>query len=127
MELIPRPDAAGDFVPVRFSSRDLPERERLPRWREEFGRGIVRADIEPISRHLPFHAEATLQALPGVRTVRCAGSAVRFERSRAMAADGTGAIGLVVNLGPKALSASAVGRSGSTLVTPSRYSMRRRR
>jgi AraC-like DNA-binding protein len=69
----------------------------------EFGRGIVRADIEPISRHLPFHAEATLQALPGVRTVRCAGSAVRFERSRAMAADGTGAIGLVVNLGPKAI------------------------
>jgi AraC-like DNA-binding protein len=102
MEPMPRPDAASDFVPVRFSTRDLPERERLPRWREEFGRGIVRADIEPVSRHLPFHAEATLQALPGVRTVCCAGSAVRFERSRAMV-DGAGAIGLVVNLGPEAI------------------------
>jgi AraC-like DNA-binding protein len=97
----PRP-AAHDFAPVQFSTRDLPERERLPRWREELGRHFVRMDIEPLAAHLPFHAEAVLQALPGVRTVSCASSAARLTRTRAMAAESDGSIGLVVNLGPKA-------------------------
>jgi hypothetical protein len=43
------PATAADFAPVRFSTDDLPEREQLPRWREEFGRGLVRVDIEPLS------------------------------------------------------------------------------
>ncbi|AMN41547.1 helix-turn-helix transcriptional regulator [Rhodoplanes sp. Z2-YC6860] len=90
------------FAPVRFSTRDLPERERLPRWREEFGRGLVSVDIEPVSSSEPFHAEAILQALPGVRTAVCTGSAARFDRTRAMAASGDDSVGLVVNLGPKA-------------------------
>jgi hypothetical protein len=95
------PDAAADFAPVRFSTRHLPERERLPRWREEFGRGLVRVDIAPLSDD-PFHAEATLQALPGVRTALCTGSAAQFTRTRAMAAEGDDSIGLVVNLNAKA-------------------------
>lgn len=81
---------------------DLPERERLPRWREELARGIVRVDMEPLGSHLPFHAEATVLALPGVRTVTCTGSAARSTRTRAMAAESDDSIGLVVNLGPKA-------------------------
>ena len=55
--------AACDFNPVRFSTWDLPERERLSRWREEFGRGIVSVDVEPVAADRPFYAEATLQAL----------------------------------------------------------------
>jgi AraC-like DNA-binding protein len=93
---------ATDFAPIRFSTKDLPERERLPHWREELGRHFVRMDIEPLPSQLPFHAEAVLQALPGVRTVSCAGSAARLTRTRAMAAESDGSIGLVVNLGPKA-------------------------
>jgi AraC-like DNA-binding protein len=67
-------------------------------WREEFGRGILRVDIEPLS-DLPFHAEATLRALPGLRAVAYVGSAVRFQRTPAMAAEGDDSVGLVVNLG----------------------------
>ena len=94
---------AADFAPVRFSTWDWPERERLPRWREEFGRGIVSVDVEPISSSdEPFHAQATLQALPGVRTALCAGSAARLHRTRALAAVGDDSVGLIVNLGPQA-------------------------
>jgi hypothetical protein len=59
-------------------------------------------DIEPLPSHLPFHAEAVMQALPGVRTVSCAGSAARLAHTPAMAAESDGSIGLVVNLGTKA-------------------------
>jgi hypothetical protein len=94
--------AAADFAPVRFSTGNLPERERLTGWREEFGRGMLRLEIEPLSSDLPFHAEATFRALPGVRMVRCAGSAVHWTRTRTMVADGDDSIGLVVNLAPEA-------------------------
>jgi AraC-like DNA-binding protein len=93
---------AGDFAPVRFSTRELPERERLSTWRETFGRGIIRVDIDSLSDS-QFRAEATLRALPGVRTVLCSGSAARFRRTRAMAAEGGGSIGLVINLGRAAV------------------------
>jgi AraC-like DNA-binding protein len=98
----------SDFVPLRFSTRDLPERERLLTWREEFGRGMVRVEIEPLTDS-PFHAEATLRALPGVRTVRCTSSAVCFQRSRALAADGDDSITLFVSLGRRT-AASQCGR-----------------
>jgi AraC-like DNA-binding protein len=94
---------AVDFAPVRFSTDDLPERDRLPQWREEFGRGLVRVDIEPASPDLPFRAQAVLQALPGVRTATCRGSDAHFTRTRAMAAEGDDSVGLVVNFGRKAL------------------------
>src|SRR4029077_6773655 len=57
------PADAADFRSLRFSTRGLPERMRVPMWREEFGRRIVHVDIEPLS-NVPFQAEATLQALP---------------------------------------------------------------
>jgi hypothetical protein len=56
------PAAALDFAPVRFSTGDVPERERLPRWREEFGRRFLRMDIEPLDSHLPFHAAMARKA-----------------------------------------------------------------
>ena len=94
--------AACDFTPVRFSTWDLPERERLSRWREEFGRGIVSVEVEPVASDRPFYAEATLQALPGVRTALCAGSLARLNRTRALVADGDDSVGLVVSLSAKA-------------------------
>lgn len=78
-------------------------------WREVFGRGVVRVEIEPLSNDLPFCAEATLRALPGLRTIACNGSDVCFERTRAMTAEGDDSIGLVVNLGRMA-TASQGGR-----------------
>jgi AraC-like DNA-binding protein len=99
---------AADFATIRFSTDQLPERQRLPMWREEFGRGVVRVDIEPLSNR-PFHAEATLRALPGLRTIACNGSTARLQRTPAMAAEGDDSVGLVVNLGKRAI-ASQRGR-----------------
>jgi AraC-like DNA-binding protein len=100
--------ALAGFAPLRFSTRELPERERIPTWREEFGRNLLRVDIEPLS-DLPFHAEATLRVLPGLRTVAGTGSATRFERTAAMAAGGDGFITLIINAG-ESCTASQRGR-----------------
>jgi AraC-like DNA-binding protein len=99
--MMPPPDA--DFAPTRFSTEDVAERDRLSRWREEFGRALVRCDIAPVEPDMPFRAEATMRMLPGVRTALCDGTAARYDRTSALAAQGDDAIGLVVNLGPKAI------------------------
>ena len=89
---------ATDFSPFRFSTSGLPERERLPIWREQFCRALLRVDIEP-KEGLPFHAAVELRALPELRVVRGTWSAVRFCRNRALAADGDDSIGLIVGEG----------------------------
>jgi AraC-like DNA-binding protein len=101
-------EATPEFPPIRFSTRELPERERISSWREEFGRCVLRVDIEPML-NLPFNAKAKLRALPGLRTVECSGSAARFDRTPAMAAEGDDSVGLVINLGKRA-TASQCGR-----------------
>ncbi|MBR0825422.1 helix-turn-helix transcriptional regulator [Bradyrhizobium manausense] len=85
---------AAEFVSHRFSTRELPQRMRLPLWREDFGRGIVHADIEPLSS--PFQAAATLQAIRGLRRLALKGSSMRFKRVQASIADGDDSIGLIV-------------------------------
>lgn len=89
------PAGAADFTSLRFSTRGLPERMRVPMWREEFGRCIVHADIET-SSETPFLAEATLQVLQGLRTLALQGSAMRFNRSKANVVDGDDSVGLIV-------------------------------
>jgi AraC-like DNA-binding protein len=105
---------AADFAPVRFSTSDFPERERLARWLEEYGRGLARVDIEPVSSDTPFHAEATVQALGGVRTALCVNSAVRINRTRAQAADDDASIVLLLNLDAKA--STSVSQRGRDVV-----------
>jgi AraC-like DNA-binding protein len=68
---------------------------RLPLWRESFVRGIVHADIEPLSS-APFQADARLQAIQGLRTIALKGSAMRFKRLRASITDGDDSIGFIV-------------------------------
>jgi AraC-like DNA-binding protein len=65
-------------------------------WREEFGRGIVHADIEP-APDVPFQAEAMLHRLQGLRTLALKGSAMCFKRSQANIVDGEDSIGLIVS------------------------------
>ena len=89
------PADAADFRSLRFSTRGLAERMRVPMWREEFGRRIVRVDIEPLS-DVPFQAEATLQALQGLRTLAWQGSAMRFKRSQTNIIDGDDSIGVII-------------------------------
>jgi AraC-like DNA-binding protein len=90
------PEGAADFQSLQFSTRELLERMRIPMWREEFGRSIVHVDIEP-SSDVPFHAEATLHAFQGLRTVALKGSAMRFKRSQTNIVDGDDSIGLIVS------------------------------
>ncbi len=90
------PAGAADFISLRFSTRELPERMRIPMWREEFGRRIVHVDIEP-SLDVQFQAEATLQALQGLRVLAWKGSAMRFKRLKTNIVDGDDSIGLIVS------------------------------
>jgi AraC-like DNA-binding protein len=112
---------AADFAPLRFSTCELPKRERLPAWREQFGHSVVRVDIEPLSG-VPFRAEATLRALPGLRTIACTGSPVRNRRTPAQVADGDNCIGLFVNLGTRAATSQRdrdveLGRGDAVLIS----------
>jgi AraC-like DNA-binding protein len=51
---------------VRFSTRELPNRERVPFWRDVFGHNVIRTHIEPLSVS-QFNAQATLWSVPGLR------------------------------------------------------------
>jgi AraC-like DNA-binding protein len=87
---------------VQFSTDDFAERERVARWREEFGRGLGRVDIAPLASDRPFHHQATLQAFPGLRLVSCTGSTAIYNRTPTLAAEGDDSIGLIVALKAKA-------------------------
>ena len=92
-----RPATIGPEFPVRkFTTDTLPERQRLPVWREEFGRTLVRTEIEPLTDE-PLQAEATLGELLEFRWLNFDGSAMRFHRTRSMAASGDDYIGLIIN------------------------------
>jgi len=59
---------AGESSPqaLSFSTRNMPEKERLTYWREVFGRHVIRLDFTPKS-DAPFEAEGSLWAVPGLR------------------------------------------------------------
>jgi AraC-like DNA-binding protein len=85
-----------EFQPVRFTTGTLPERDRVPFWREFFGPSIFHTEIEPVP-DLPFRADVTLRRLPGVCLASDAMSPARFARTRALVADGNDDICLFVN------------------------------
>jgi AraC-like DNA-binding protein len=92
-----KPGQTVPEYPVRtFTTDALPERQRLSVWREEFGRAIVRTDIEPLTDE-PVQAEATLGELLEFRWLNFQGSPMRFHRTRSMAAIGDDYIGLIIN------------------------------
>lgn len=91
----------ASFAPLRFSTQFVSERERLSTWRDVFGRGVVRIDVEPLS-DVPFRAEARLRVLPGLRMIVCVTTPVRNRRTPAIAADGDDSFGFFINLGERA-------------------------
>jgi AraC-like DNA-binding protein len=88
--------AGGAYSIHRFTTDSLPQQDRLPRWREEFGRAIVHVEIEPVANE-PLQAEATLGQVLDLRWMKFRGSAMRFDRTRQMAASGGDHIGLIIN------------------------------
>jgi len=89
-------DGVEEFATRRFTTDALPEAQRLPIWREEFGRTLVNVDIAPASDEA-IHAEATMRMLPGLRSLSFRGSAMSFVRTPAMVAAGDDSIGLIIN------------------------------
>lgn len=71
---------SGKPPTLRFSTAELPERDRLTLYREIFGRGVVNMDITPLDEN--SWAEAELRALPGASIMWGSNSAFRYEKLR---------------------------------------------
>lgn len=80
---------------LRFSTSDLPQRDRLPFWREIFARKIVHVDIEPAA-DFSLQAAASLLEWPGLRTIWATSSPARMVRKVPMLADGDDSLGLII-------------------------------
>ncbi len=88
---------ATDFAPVRFSTEDLPERDRVAMFREQFGRTLFRLDIQPLP-DIAFRTEMTMHALPGVVISSNIGGGLREWRTRELIADARDDLLLIINL-----------------------------
>jgi AraC-like DNA-binding protein len=82
MELLP-----DGCLPLRFSSDDLPEHDRLQGWREAYSRTVMSVEMEPLADS-PFRCEAVLRRLPGLGFASFDITPNRAIRTRAMVADG---------------------------------------
>jgi AraC-binding-like domain len=69
-----------NFTTYRFSTADLPERDRLAMFREEFGRRTVRLDPAPLADG-PYHCEMNFRTLPGLAIGVSAFAGLRITRS----------------------------------------------
>ena len=56
---------ASDFSTFRFSTDDLPERDRMAIWHDVFGRQIVKVQFEALPETRFFHA-TTFRRMPGL-------------------------------------------------------------
>jgi AraC-like DNA-binding protein len=90
------PVLPADLSPVRLSTDDLPERDRLPVWREFYGRLLFRTEMEPAT-DVAFHADVTVRGAPGLEAVSSTMSPGRLLRTPALAADGNDDVGLCVS------------------------------
>jgi AraC-like DNA-binding protein len=76
-----------DIRILRFSTDELPERDRLPMMREVHGRLTARVDIEP-APGAPLHYRVIARALPGLTVSMLSESPLTIRRTRALLADG---------------------------------------
>src|SRR5215468_2076298 len=72
---------------VHISTDVFPDEKRLAMWREVYGRGIAKVDIEPIGDE-PFHADVTFNLLPNVAIASGSRSAAHYRVTRELAKDG---------------------------------------
>jgi AraC-like DNA-binding protein len=89
-------DTSG-FQPLDFSTDNLPAQDRVAIWREEFGRNVLRLDIEPLPG-LPFASSLKVYPLPDLTLVSAAMGGMREQRTQELMADGNDTIGLAMNL-----------------------------
>ena len=78
---------SDDIRILRFSTDELPERDRLPIMREVHGRLCARVDIEP-TPGVPLHYRVIARALPGLTISMFSESPLTIRRTRELLADG---------------------------------------
>jgi AraC-like DNA-binding protein len=84
------------FSTVRFSTADLPEKDRVAMWRDQCCRMSMKLDIEPIN-DAPLECAVLIRALPGVQMMSTAMSPTRITRTREFLADGNGDLIFIIN------------------------------
>src|SRR5690349_22042411 len=72
---------------IIISTDMFPDEKRLAMWREVYGRGIAKVDIEPIS-DTPFHADVTFNLLPDVAIASGARSPAHYRVTHELLKDG---------------------------------------
>jgi AraC-like DNA-binding protein len=77
----------GGEATYRFSTEELPARDRIAVVRESFGRELFRLDIEPLAGD-QFFVELTGQTFPGLQIFAASTSPIRCGRTRELATDG---------------------------------------
>ena len=85
----------GGEASFRFSTDDLPERDRLAIWREAFGRSVVKLDMEPVGDG-PLRIEGHIQALPNLAIASFSSSPAKVTRTKALASDSSDDLVLVI-------------------------------
>jgi AraC-like DNA-binding protein len=86
-----------EFRLMRFSTDQLPVRERLDVWRDLISRKLWRFSIDQLSE-TPYRAKAALRAMPGMKVGMGMVSAAVHHRTREIAATENDDIALLVNL-----------------------------
>jgi AraC-like DNA-binding protein len=74
----------------------VPERDRVAVWREEFGRKVLRVDLEPVPG-APFHADLKLRSVRDIGLASGSFCGTRERRTRELLSDGNDAIACIVN------------------------------
>ena len=90
---------APDFSPFPFSTCGLSERERLPIWREQFRRALLRVDIEPKEGPTFFMRQWSSGHCLNCALSRALGQLNALGANRALAADGDDSISIVIGEG----------------------------
>jgi AraC-like DNA-binding protein len=88
--------AVHDFGPIRFSTDDLPARDRIAMWRELFGRRMLKAEFEAFSDARFFHT-TTFRNLCGLTLGFSAAAGFRGTRTRPLLGDGSDDLLLTIN------------------------------
>jgi AraC-like DNA-binding protein len=71
----------------------FPERERIAFWREEFGRVMLKLDVDPIGS-TRFRSDVVLRSLPGLSLFSGQTSSVHFRTPPALAASNDDSVGI---------------------------------
>jgi AraC-like DNA-binding protein len=80
----------------RFSTDDIPEKDRIAYWREHYGHVMLRVDLEPAGDRV-FEASSRALSLPGLQVMEASCSPARISRRGQYLADGNDDVMLAIN------------------------------